>query len=173
MTCEVGREERRRRRNLRTVPQSVPLRHSWSGHEWRRNATSAIARSGIAIWWIQNWWEWNSSADGRPINKYQQFYSSGKDNRAMITMSNHSGNAYITLAQELITAKLVKHWYDGSGVASVDAAMAGAEAYFASQPAGIQSPSGATKTQLLAWAATLDVWTDGRLATKVCRGSCR
>ncbi len=124
-------------------------------------------------WWIQNWWEWNSVSDGRPINKYQPFYSSGKDNWTMITMSNNYGNAYITLAQELITAKLVKHYYETSGNSAVDAAMAGAEAYFASQPSGIQNPTGATKTQLLSWASTLDAWTDGRLGTKICGGNCR
>jgi hypothetical protein len=90
----------------------------------------------------------------------------------MITMSTKNGNAYVILAQELITATLVKGYYETSGIAAVDAAMAGAEAYFAAQGNGIQTPTGATKAQLLAWANTLDAWTDGRMGTRLCGGKC-
>jgi hypothetical protein len=124
-------------------------------------------------WWISNWWEWNSSSDGRPIWKTQSFYNSGKSMWDMISMSTKSGNAYVILAQELITAKLVKHTYESTGSASVDAAIAGAEAWFAAHPAGISTPTGATYTQLMAWANTLDKWTDGNLGTRVCSGNCR
>lgn len=124
-------------------------------------------------WWISNWWEWNSSSDGRPIWKSQSFYKSGKTMWDMMNLSTRSGNAYIILAQELITAKLVKHTYESTGSASVDAAIAGAEAWFAAHSSGISTPSGSTYTQLMAWANTLDKWTDGNLGTPVCKGNCR
>ena len=123
-------------------------------------------------WWTSNYQAWNSKSDGKPITKYDMFYSSGKNNWTMITMSTKNGNAYVILAQELITATLVKGYYETSGIAAVDAAMAGAEAYFAAQGNGIQTPTGATKAQLLAWANTLDAWTDGRMGTRLCGGKC-
>jgi len=123
-------------------------------------------------WWQSNYQEWNSKYDGKPITKYDMFYNSKKNNWTMINMSTRDGNAYVILAQELITATLVMGYYETSGIASVDAAIAGAEAYFKAQGQGIPTPTGTTKTQLIAWANTLDAWTDGKMGTPLCKGRC-
>ena len=118
--------------------------------------------------WVSHWYEWDSSSDGKVYTKYTTFYKSGLNMWTMINMSTSNGNAYVLLAQELISAQLSKGFYQSSGNATVDAAIAGAEAYFLSAPAGVQNPSGALKTQLLGWVSTLDAWTDGNKGTPIC-----
>lgn len=118
--------------------------------------------------WVSHWYEWDSSHDGKVFTKYTMFYRSGMNNWSMINMSTKNGNAYVLLAQELITAQLSRGFYQSTGSSTVDAAIAGAEAYFSSAAAGVQYPSGSLKTQLLAWASTLDQWTDGKKGTPIC-----
>ncbi|HEV8362118.1 MAG TPA: hypothetical protein VGQ52_01255, partial [Gemmatimonadaceae bacterium] len=55
-----------------------------------------------------------------------------------------------------------------SGVASVDAAIAGAAAYFAGAPAGIPNPVDPTRSQLLGWATTLDQFNNGVIGPGHC-----
>ena len=78
-----------------------------------------------------------------------------------------NGNAYLQLAHQFIAASLNVNG-GASGEASVDAALAGAAAYFAGAPAGIPNPVDATRSQLLAWATTLDNYNNGIIGPGHC-----
>jgi hypothetical protein len=76
------------------------------------------------------------------------------------------GNAYFILAHQYMAAVLS----DASGAAvpaNVQSAIDGAAAFFASAPYGVK-PTGATRTQLLAWAGLLDSYNNGNEGVDHC-----
>ncbi|HJU72388.1 MAG TPA: hypothetical protein VJ717_01485 [Gemmatimonadaceae bacterium] len=99
-------------------------------------------------------------------NEGATFFNSGA---SMITILNTppKGNAYLILAHQYIAAVL-NTGGNPSGTASVDAAIAGAAAYFTGAAAGIPDPGEPTRTQLLGWATTLDNFNNGVIGPGHC-----
>jgi hypothetical protein len=118
-------------------------------------------------YWKTHPQDWDSAADGHLFTTTSTFYNSGMSYYDIMWTNPSGGNAYIQLAHQFIAASLN---LDGasSGIAAVDAAMAGAAAYFPTAPAGIPTPSGALRTQLQGWATTLDNFNNGLLGVPHC-----
>ena len=95
------------------------------------------------------------------------FFNSGQNYLTILGTPSAGGNAYIILAKQYIAAVLNTNG-GASGVASVDAAIAGAAAYFAAAPAGIPNPVDPTRAQLIAWGATLDNFNKGGIGPGHC-----
>jgi len=123
-----------------------------------------VAIQGPACTLTQGYWknhteEWDQTGE-KVFKSTDTFYNSGRTYISIMNTPPKGGNAYLQLAHQFIAARLNTNG-GPSGVASVDAALAGAAAYFASAPAGIPSPSGALRTQLQGWATTLDNYNNG------------
>ncbi len=110
---------------------------------------------------------WDEVADGTPFLTTTTFYNSGVSYLTIMNTPPKNGNAYLQLAHQFIAASLN---LDGavSGIASVDAAIAGANAYFAGAPAGIPNPVDPLRSQLQAWATTLDNFNNGIIGPGHC-----
>jgi hypothetical protein len=96
------------------------------------------------------------------------FYYSGKTWYQVFWTPPAGGNAYDQLAHQYMAARL--NILNGAATtAAVDAALAGAHTYF-NNPAntGSPAPSGATRTQLGAWASTLDSYNNGLIGPGHC-----
>ena len=119
----------------------------------------------------QGYWK-NHTEDWDNGEKYVDagdlFYNSGKTYIQIMNTPPAGGNAYLQLAHQFIAASLNVNGLSGSGVAAVDAALAGAHAYFAAAAAGIPSPTGATRTQLQSWASTLAQFNEGLIGPGHC-----
>jgi hypothetical protein len=123
-----------------------------------------VKRQGPACTLTQGYWkthgeDWDEVGE-KLFTTTDLFYNSGQGYLAIMNTAPKGGNAYLQLAHQFIAASLNTNG-GPSGVAAVDAAMAGAAAYFAGAPAGIPTPSGALRTQLQAWATTLDNYNNG------------
>jgi len=95
------------------------------------------------------------------------FYSSGKT-WYQVFWTAPQGNAYYILADQYMAARL--NVLNGAATTpAVDAAMAGALAYF-SNPAntGSPAPTNPTRAQLLGWATTLDNYNNGLIGPGHC-----
>jgi hypothetical protein len=110
---------------------------------------------------------WDALADGKPFLTTATFYNSGVSYLTIMNPPPKGGTAYIILAYQFIAASLNLNGA-ASGIASVDAALAGAAANFASAPAGIPNPADPTRSQLLAWATTLDQFHNGIIGPGHC-----
>jgi len=110
---------------------------------------------------------WDDVADGKPFLTTTTFYNSGVSYLTIMNTPPKNGNAYLQLAHQFIAASLNVNG-GASGNASVDAALAGAAAYFASAPAGIPNPVDPTRSQLQAWATTLDQYNNGTIGPGHC-----
>ncbi|MGH7714030.1 MAG: hypothetical protein ACREOG_22310 [Gemmatimonadaceae bacterium] len=104
--------------------------------------------------------DWDAAGDNKPFLTTDIFYNSGVSYLTILLTPPSGGNAYLQLAHQYIAAVL-NTGGGASGVAAVDAAIAGAAAYFAGAPAGIPNPTGALRTQLQGWATTLDNFNNG------------
>jgi hypothetical protein len=111
-------------------------------------------------YWKNHEEDWDAVADGKPFLTTSTFYNSGTSYITILKTPPKGGNAYLQLAHQFIAASLNLNGA-ASGNGSVDGAMAGAAAYFAGAPAGIPNPNGALRTQLQAWATTLDNFNNG------------
>lgn len=125
----------------------------------------------VSCTYTQGYWkthpeDWDNGE--KYVDAGDTFYNSGKTYLQILWMPPAGGNAYLQLAHQFIAASLNVNGTSGSGLASVDAALAGAAAYFASAPAGIPKPSGALKTQLQAWASLLDDYNNGLIGPGHC-----
>lgn len=112
-------------------------------------------------YWKNHQSDWDDAGDNRPFLTTDLFYNSGVSYITIMNTAPKGGNAYIQLAHQFIAASLNVGGLSGSGVAAVDAALAGADAYFAGAAAGIPNPSGSLRTQLQGWATTLDDYNNG------------
>jgi hypothetical protein len=125
----------------------------------------------VSCTYTQGYWK-NHEEDWDAGEKYADagdtFYNSGKTYLQILRTPPSGGNAYLQLAHQFIAASLNVNGTSGSGVASVDAALAGAAAYFAGAPAGTPKPSGALKTQLQSWATLLDDYNNGLIGPGHC-----
>ena len=110
-------------------------------------------------YWKNHTEDWDSGQNY--VDSGDIFYNSGKTYIEIMNTPPKGGNAYLQLAHQFIAASLNVGGTSGSGIAAVDAALAGADAYFAAAAAGIPAPTGATKTQLQAWASTLASFNEG------------
>ncbi|MGH7693847.1 MAG: hypothetical protein ACRENH_02650, partial [Gemmatimonadaceae bacterium] len=110
--------------------------------------------------WKNHTSRWNDAGDNKPVLTTTTFFNSGQSYLTILSSSSAAGNAYLILAKQYIAAVL-NTGGGASGVASVDAAIAGAAAYFAGASAGIPNPVDPTRTQLLGWATTLDQFNNG------------
>jgi hypothetical protein len=110
-------------------------------------------------YWKNHTEDWDSGQNY--VDAGDMFYNSGKTYIEIMNIPPAGGNAYLQLAHQFIAASLNVGGTSGSGIAAVDAALAGADAYFAAAAAGIPTPTGATKTQLQAWASTLASFNEG------------
>ena len=110
---------------------------------------------------------WDAAGDNKPFLTTDIFFNSGASYLTILSSPSKGGNAYIILAKQYIAAVL-NTGGGASGDASVDAAIAGAAAYFASAPAGIPNPVDPTRSQLLAWATTLDQFNNGVIGPGHC-----
>ncbi len=110
---------------------------------------------------------WDAAGDNKPFLTTDNFFNSGQSYLTILSSSSAGGNAYIILAKQYIAAVL-NTGGGASGVASVDAAIAGAAAYFAGAPAGIPNPVDPTRAQLLGWATTLDQFNNGVIGPGHC-----
>lgn len=127
--------------------------------------TNTFTPPGPACTLTQGFWKnhgelWDQVSDGKPFLTTSTFYNSGVSYLTIMNTPPKGGNAYLQLAHQFIAASLNVNG-GSSGVAAVDAALAGAAAYFAGAPAGIPNPSGSTRTQLQGWATTLDGYNNG------------
>jgi hypothetical protein len=113
----------------------------------------------------QGYWKthgevWDQAGDGKPFLTTTTFYNTGTSYLTIFNTAPKNGNAYLQLAHQFIAASLNLNGAL-SGIAPVDAAMAGSAAYFAGAPAGIPNPADPTRSQLQAWATTLDNFNNG------------
>ncbi|MEW5915808.1 MAG: hypothetical protein AB1762_05360 [Gemmatimonadota bacterium] len=118
-------------------------------------------------YWKNHGEDWDQVADGKPFLTTSTFYNSGVSYLTILQTPPAKGNAYLQLAHQFIAASLNLNGA-ASGIASVDAAMAGAHAYFTGAPAGIPNPGEPTRSQLQGWATTLDNFNNGRLGIPHC-----
>lgn len=94
-----------------------------------------------------------------PLQEDTLFFDSGQTYYEILWSAPKKGNAYLILAHQYIAAEL--NMLNGATAsASVQAAFDTATAYFSS--------GGATKAQLISWAATLDQFNNGLLGTAHC-----
>ncbi len=130
-----------------------------------------VKLQGPSCTYTQGYWK-NHSEEWDNGEKYvdagDTFYNSGKSYLEILNTPPKGGNAYLQLAHQFIAASLNANGTSGSGDSSVDAALAGAAAYFASAPAGIPTPSGSLRTQLQAWATLLDNYNNGLIGPGHC-----
>ncbi len=123
--------------------------------------TNAPAACTLTLgYWKTHPEDWDAAGDNKPFLTTELFYNSGVSYLTIMNTPPSGGNAYLQLAHQYIAAVL-NTGGGASGVAAVDAAIAGAAAYFAAAPAGIPNPTGALRTQLQAWATTLDNFNNG------------
>jgi hypothetical protein len=118
-------------------------------------------------YWKNHGQDWDDAADGKPFLTTSIFYNSGVSYLTIMKTPPAKGNAYIQLAHQFIAASLNLNGAS-SGNAAVDAAIAGADAYFSGAPAGIPNPGEPTRSQLQGWASTLDNFNNGRLGIPHC-----
>lgn len=118
-------------------------------------------------YWKNHPEDWDAAGDNTPFLTTTTFYNSGQSYLTILGTPSAGGNAYIILAKQFIAAML-NTGGGASGNASVDAALAGAAAYFAGAPAGIPNPVDPTRSQLLAWATTLDQFNNGIIGPGHC-----
>lgn len=112
---------------------------------------------------------WDAVADGKPFLTTSTFYNSGVSYLTIMNTPPKGGNAYLQLAHQFIAASLNLNGAS-SGIASVDAAIAGAAAYFSGAPAGMPNPANPTRSQLQGWATTLDNYNNGITGPGHCPG---
>jgi hypothetical protein len=114
------------------------------------------------------WAEVDFDHDGTFEGSAETFFFSGKTYYQVLWTSSSGGNAYYILARAYIAARL--NIEDGaSTTTAVDTAMAGALAYFHNAAnTGAVAPKGALRTQLLAWAYTLDQYNNGYIGPGHC-----
>lgn len=123
--------------------------------------TAALGCTRTQGYWKNHGEDWDQISDGKPFLTTTTFYNSGTSYLTILNTSPpKNGNAYLQLAHQFIAASLNLNGAL-SGIASVDAALAGAAAYFAGAPAGIPNPANPPRTQLQAWATTLDDFNNG------------
>jgi hypothetical protein len=118
-------------------------------------------------YWKQHPEVWDDAGDGMPFLTTDPFYNSGVDNLTIMRMPPKGGNAYEILAHQYIAALLNLNGA-AAGVAEVDEALAGATDYFTNEVAGIPNPEEPTRSQLIAWAATLDDYNRGVIGPGHC-----
>jgi len=113
-------------------------------------------------YWKNHTGEWDQAGE-KYVRSGQTFYNSGLSYIQIMNTPPAGGNAYIQLAHQFIAASLNVNGVSGSGVAAVDAALAGAHAALGGWAAGIGAPAknSATRTQWQAWATTLDDFNNG------------
>ncbi len=110
---------------------------------------------------------WDAAGDNKPFLTTDIFFNSGVSYLTIMLTPPAKGNAYLQLAHQYIAAVL-NTGGGPSGNAAVDAAIAGAAAYFAGAPAGIPNPVDPTRSQLQAWATTLDQFNNGIIGPGHC-----
>jgi len=118
-------------------------------------------------YWKNHGADWDAVADGKPFLTTSTFYNSGVSYLTILQTPPAKGNAYLQLAHQFIAASLNLNGA-ASGIASVDAAIAGAHTYFTGAAAGIPNPGEPTRSQLQGWATTLDNFNNGRLGIPHC-----
>lgn len=113
-------------------------------------------------YWKNHGEKWDQAGE-KYVRTGQTFYNSGLTYLQIMNTPPSGGNAYIQLAHQFIAASLNVNGTSGSGVAAVDAALAGAHAAFGGWAAGIGAPAknSATRAQWQAWASTLDAFNNG------------
>jgi hypothetical protein len=96
------------------------------------------------------------------------FFTSGLTWYQIFWTPPSGGNAYLQLAHQYMAAKL-NILNGAASTTAVDAAIAGAEAYFAGKPAGVITETNATtKAQIKGWAATLGSYNEGLIGPGHC-----
>lgn len=100
-----------------------------------------------------------------PLGANTPFFLSGKT-WYQVFWTPPAGNVYYNLAHQYMAAKL-NILNGASTTPAVDAAIAGAEAYFAAKTPSYV-PTKAEKDQLLAWATTLDKYNNGLIGPGHC-----
>ena len=118
-------------------------------------------------YWKNHEEDWDQASDGKPFLVTTTFYNSATSYLNIMKTPPKGGNAYLQLAHQFIAARLNVNG-GASGVAAVDAALAGAATYFAGAPAGIPNPGEPTRSQLQGWATTLDNYNNGRTGPGHC-----
>jgi hypothetical protein len=118
-------------------------------------------------YWKQHPEMWDDAGDAKPFLTTDAFYNSGVSSLTIMKMPPKGGNAYAILAHQYIAALLNLNGA-AAGVAEVDDALAGATDYFLNEVAGIPNPVDPTRSQLVAWAATLDQYNRGIIGPGHC-----
>lgn len=140
--------------------------------------TNTEIPSGNGCTLTQGYWKTHSASGPAPfddgwleigaLGAGETFFTSGMTWLQIFNTPPSGGNAYLQLAHQYMAAKL--NILNGtSSTTAVDAAIAGAEAYFAGKAAGvITETNAATKTQLKGWAATLASYNEGGIGPGHC-----
>lgn len=112
--------------------------------------------------YTQGWYK-NKGAATLPAGT---FFLSGQTRLQVLDTPPKGGNVYYQLAHQYIAA--VQNRLSASGTAAVDAAIAGATAYFGVATPGNTLPAPYTKAQVSAWATTLDNYNNGLIGPGHC-----
>lgn len=156
--------------------KGVSVRNDWGAVITFRTSTRANSSSGSTApalctrsqgFWSSNVQAWDGDDDGVPFTTATTFYNSGRTYLQILRLVPARATAYLPLARHFITASLNLRG-GSSGSAEVDAALAGAEGYFASAPSGIPTPNESERARLRGWAKTLDQFNAGALGVKSC-----
>lgn len=119
--------------------------------------------AGRGCTYSQGWYK-NPGASTLPAG---DFALSGASYLTVLRTAPRGGNVYYVLAHQYIAASL--NFAAGAGSApAVDAALAGAAAYFSVATPANSLPAGYTKSQVNAWASTLDDYNNGLLGPAHC-----
>jgi hypothetical protein len=140
--------------------------------------TNTEIPSGNGCTLTQGYWKTHSLAGPAPFDdgwlaigaggSSTLFFTSTKTWLEIFNTPPSGGNAYLQLAHQYMAAKL--NILNGtSSTTAVDAAIAGAEAYFAGKAAGvITETNAAQKTILKGWASTLAQYNEGVIGPGHC-----
>jgi hypothetical protein len=126
----------------------------------------------------QGYWKTHSAAGPAPfddgwleigaLGAGETFFTSGMTWLEIFNTPPSGGNAYLQLAHQYMAAKL-NILNGASSTTAVDAAIAGAEAYFAGKAAGVITESNAAQKAILkGWASTLASYNEGAIGPGHC-----
>ena len=132
--------------------------------------TLDVVEQGCSLtqgYWKNHSEEWDETGENAAsFLSGDTFYNSGLTYLEIMNTPPKGGNAYLQLAHQFIAASL--NINGPSGIAEVDAALAGADAYFAAAAAGTPAPSGSLRTQVQGWASTLASYNEGDIGPGHC-----
>lgn len=133
------------------------------------NTLDVVGCSLTQGYWKTHAEDWDQAGDPNTASFLagSTFYNSGLTYLQIMNTPPAGGNAYIQLAHQFIAASL-NVGSPAATTAAVDAALSGADAFFAAAAAGTPAPTGALRTQVQGWASTLASYNEGDIGPGHC-----